>query len=70
MEQIRQMLIEGIVAHNEGIIMRAKANIAVYLNHSVGIGEHSDISEAIEGELDKIASANDRIEMLDKYFSK
>lgn len=70
MDEIRRMLIEGIVAHNEGLIMRAKANIAVYLNHSVRIGEHGDISEAIEGELDKMAAAHDRLEMLDKYFPK
>ena len=41
-----------------------------YLNQSVGIGEHSDIVEAIQEELDKMASANDRIEMLDIYFDE
>jgi hypothetical protein len=34
----------------------------------VGIGEHSDIIETIQKELDKMASAHDRLEMLDKYF--
>ena len=43
----------------------AKTNIMVYMNQSVGIGEHSDVVvEAIQEELDKMAAAEDRIEML------
>ena len=38
------------------------------MNQSVGIGEHSDIVEAIQEELDKMAASHDRIEMLDIYF--
>ena len=34
----------------------------------VGIGEHSDIIETIQKELDKMAAADDRLEMLNKYF--
>ena len=34
----------------------------------VGIGEHSDIIETIQKELDKMATAHDRVEMLDKHF--
>jgi hypothetical protein len=33
-----------------------------------GIGEHSDVTEAVIAELDKLAAADDRLEMLDKYF--
>ena len=33
-----------------------------------GIGEHSDITEAVIAELDKLASAHDRLEMINKYF--
>ena len=54
--------------HAEGELARAEANISVYMNQSVGIGEHSDIVEAIQGELDTMAQAHDRIEMLNKYF--
>ena len=38
------------------------------MNQSVGIGEHSDIVEAIQKELDTMALASDRIEMLKKHF--
>ena len=34
-----------------------------------GIGEHSDITEAVIAELDKLAVvADDRLEMINKYF--
>jgi len=34
------------------------------MNRPVGIGEHSDIVEAIQAELDKMAEAQDRIDMM------
>jgi hypothetical protein len=54
--------------HAEVELERAKTNIMVYMNNATGIGEHSDIVEAIQEELDKMAHAEDRIEMLEKYF--
>ena len=53
----------------EGELEVHKANIAVYQTMPAGIGEHSDIVEAVMAELDKMVMANDRLEMLDKYFS-
>ena len=34
----------------------------------VGIGEHSDVIETLQKELDKMAHAQDRIDMLDQHF--
>ena len=67
--EIKDQLIKAARMHAEGDLERAKTNIMVYMNHSVGIGEHSDIVEAIQEELDKMAAASDRIEMLDIHFS-
>ena len=66
---MKEQLIKAARMHSEGELERAKTKIMVYMNQSVGIGEHSDIVEAIQEELDKMAAANDRIEMLEKYFS-
>ena len=52
----------------EGEIAVHKANIEVYKTMPAGIGEHSDVTEAVIAELDKLAAADDRLEMLDKYF--
>lgn len=63
-------LLEAIRKHNEGKIALHKANIGVYLKNPAGIGEHSDIAEAVECELAKIANAQDIIDMIDKHFNK
>ena len=46
-----------------------KANVEIYLEHPVGVGEHGDVTEAIQGELDKIAKFDDQINVINKYFS-
>jgi len=66
---LKEQLVKAARMHAEGELERAKTNIMVYMNQSVGIGEHSDIVEAIQTELDTMATANDRIEMLEKFFS-
>ena len=53
----------------EGDIERSKCNINVYLNQSVGIGEHIDIVETVEKELVKLAEAEDKLETLINNFS-
>lgn len=65
---MKEQLVKAAQMHAEGELERAKTNIMVYMNNTTGIGEHPDIVEAIQGELDKMAAANDRIEMLNKYF--
>tara|TARA_R100000734_G_C3312726_1_gene103841 strand:+ start:1598 stop:1807 length:210 start_codon:yes stop_codon:yes gene_type:complete len=69
MSCMKHQLIKAARMHAEGDLERAKTNVMVYMEQSVGIGEHSDIVEAIQEELDKMAAADDRIEMLEKYFS-
>jgi hypothetical protein len=66
---LKEQLVKAARMHAEGELERAKTNIMVYMNNATGIGEHSDIVEAIQEELDKMAAANDRMEMLTKYFS-
>ncbi len=63
-------IIEAAKKQAEGEIAVHIANIKVYQTMPAGIGEHSDITEAVISELDKLASAHDRLEMIEKYFSK
>lgn len=44
-------------------------NVLVYLTNPAGIGEHSDIMEAIQAELDKAAVHHDRLELINKYLT-
>ena len=67
---MREQLIKALLAHTQGDIAKHKANIEVYLANPVGIGEHSNIVEAIEQELDMIAKYQDQIDIINKYFKK
>ena len=61
---MRKQIDKAVRMHAHGEQELAKTNILVYLNHPVGIGEHSDVVEAIQLELDKMATAQDRIDMM------
>jgi len=65
---LREQLVKAARMHAEGELERAKTNIMVYMNNATGIGEHSDIVEAIQEELDKMAHATDRIDIVRKIF--
>jgi len=56
-------------AQAEGELAVHQANIEVYRTMPAGIGEHSDVTEAVIAELDKMAAAQDRLDMIEKYFS-
>ena len=64
---MREQLIKALLAHAQGDIQKHLANVEVYLSNPVGIGEHSDIIEAIENELNTIAKYKDQIDVIHKY---
>ena len=65
---MRDVLINSLRSYFTGNINKHLTNVQVYMNSTVGIGEHSDIIETIELELDKAAAYHDKLEMLTKYF--
>jgi len=68
--KMRTKLIKAFKSHAQGHIDKHVANVEVYLTNPVGIGEHSDIMEAIECEVKQIAEYDDMLEMMDKYFNE
>ena len=65
---IKDTILEGLVQNSKGEILKAKANIEVYLENPAGIGEHPDILGAIQAELDKICTNEERIDIINKHF--
>ena len=65
---MREQLIKALLAHAHGDIQKHVANVEVCLTNPAGIGEHSNIVEAIEQELDMIAKYQDQIDIINKYF--
>ena len=60
-------ILDALQAHAEGNLELHLANIEVYLDNPAGIGEHSDILEAIQAEMDKAAVHQDRLDIIKKY---
>ena len=67
---MREQIIKALIAHAQGDIEKHRANIEVYLTNPAGVGEHTDILESIEKELDSIAKYMDQIEVIQKYLTK
>ena len=71
---MRDFLIKAQQTYLLGYINKHVANIEILLNNPVGISgvddKHQDIQEAIEVELGKIADYHDKLEMLQKFFTK
>ena len=64
---MRDKLIKALLSHAQGDIQKHLANVEVYLTNPVGIGEHSDIMEAIEHELNQIAKYQDQVDVIQRY---
>tara|TARA_B100001109_G_scaffold65257_1_gene53334 strand:- start:6275 stop:6478 length:204 start_codon:yes stop_codon:yes gene_type:complete len=67
---MRDQMIKALLAHAQGDIEKHKANVEIYLSNPAGIGEHSDIMESVENELNMIAKYQDQIDVIQKYFRK
>ena len=65
---MREKMISALLAHAQGDIQKHKMNVEVYLTSPVGIGEHSNVMEAIEEELNMIAKYEDQVSVIKKHF--
>ncbi len=63
-------MLDTLIRHAEANVQLHKMNIRTYLVNPAGIGEHSDIMEAIQGELDKIAVHEDRLDVIDRWVER
>ena len=65
---LREQIVSAVRSSAEGEIQKARANVEVYLQSPVGIGEHPDVLGAIQDQLDIIASNVERLQVIDKHF--
>ena len=66
----RNELIKASKIHFEAHIEKHRINVENLLQNSVGVGEHADIMDTIEKELEEISKYHDLLEVLSKYFPK
>ncbi len=65
---MRDKIINALLAHAKGDIAKHKANVEIYLTNPAGIGEHSNVLEAIEEEINMIAKYQDQVDVINTYF--
>ena len=64
------MLLSALKSYYVGHINKHIANVEIYLSRSTGIGEHSDIIEAMNKEVGEIGKYDDRLSMIIKYLER
>jgi len=65
---MREEFIKASKMHFKANVEKHRVNAENLLRNSVGIGEHGDVMEELEKELDQMANYDDKLEMLNKYF--
>lgn len=62
------LYLEALRAFYSAQKLEAKANISLYLNNAVGVGEHSDILTELKKWTGVLADAESNLETLDNNF--
>ena len=63
------MLIEALIKRYEAQIAEAEATLEIYLDHSVGIGEHPQHLDEMDTLFDKIATAKEKLNEAEEWTS-
>ena len=65
---MKHEMISALMHDADASIALAKMNIKVLLNNPVGVGDHPNITETIQEQLDIISKHKDRLNVLTEYF--
>ena len=63
-------LLNAAMVHYQGISLRNRANLGVYLSSSVGVGEHQDLVEEVVTLTQKITDADENVRTLEKLIEE
>ena len=63
---LRRSILEALRAKYEAEIAEADATANIYLENSVGIGEHPQHIEEVNKQVEKIANAKEKLEVLNE----
>ena len=64
---MRRAILNALKAKYEAEIAEADATINIYLDNSVGIGEHPQHIEEVDKLIEKIANAKEKIDVLEEF---
>ena len=66
---MRTDLIKASELHFKAHIEKHRINVVNLLENGVGVAEHADIMDTIEKELEIMAEYDDKLSILNKYFT-
>ena len=64
---MRRVILDALRAKYEAEIAEADATANIYLENSVGIGEHPQHINEINKQVEKIANAKEKLDVLDEF---
>mgnify|MGYP003112536074 FL=1 len=64
---MKQAILNALEKRYQAQISEADATINIYLNNSVGIGEHPQHIDEIDKLVDKIANAEEKLKILKEF---
>jgi len=66
---MREQFIKASRLHFQAHIEKHRINVENLMENAVGVGEHGDVMDTIEKELEEMAKYHDLLEMLNIYFN-
>ena len=64
---MRRAILNALRAKYDAEIAEADATANIYLDNSVGIGEHPQHIEEVNKQIEKIANAKEKLDVLDEF---
>ncbi len=64
---MRRAILDALRAKYEAEIAEADATANIYLDNSVGIGEHPQHIEEVNKQIEKIANAKEKLDVLEEF---
>ena len=64
---LRKVILEALSKKYQAEIAEADATIKIYLENSVGIGEHPQHVEEVDKAIDKIATNEEKLKILKEF---
>jgi hypothetical protein len=64
---MRTAILNALEARYEAQILEADATLKIYLENSVGIGEHPQHLDEVDKLMDKIANAEEKMKVLQQF---
>ena len=67
---MKEAILTALEARYEAQIAEADATVKIYLENSVGIGEHPQHLEEVDKQLEKISQAEEKLDALEDFYEQ